>query len=213
MTSSTVPTESFSVLLTDLGFLARALDGQKPCFKKKYYVTSGSWTGWAYRALDSESQSVNGLAAMISICRRANETYSTYKTDNVHGPKLKTKIIEARKGLDRIRRTYESEGKIIEAENIENQVITLLDNVLPMEDRIREGFTLAKPNENNEIEYEAIKDKTITKLSNERKDERRKSTDSKETQNNEDIKDEKRKSTDSKDTQSNGDDNFVEEDL
>lgn len=165
---TTIPTESLTILYTDLGFLAAAMENQKPCFKGRYYVDKNSWIGSLYRLKDVEGQDVSGISNMVSICRRANEHYSSLNEGDNYGEILLEKIIDARKGLERIARTYESLGKTISSENIKNQAILLLDSALPNDVKIREGFKIAPriqvKKSKNMIQYQSLNEEICKDL-------------------------------------------------
>ena len=137
-----VPNETLRVLLMDLDFLANVMENQKYCFKGKYYVDKYSLISMFFRIKDGESQDVNGLSKMGSICKIACETYQQYQSNIHFGPIIINKMIGARKGLERVALTYESLGKIVTAANIRNQGILLLDGAIPKNHRIKEGFNL-----------------------------------------------------------------------
>ena len=137
--TSAIPTESLLSLYGDLDFLAKSVIGQKPCFKGKYYVSADTWAGYIWRKIDGENQSITGNSRIISICRNASETYTSKKDDPYVGDMLLTKICEARKGLERIKNTYENLNNISNATNIGSGIL-ILDLVIPNERKIAEGF-------------------------------------------------------------------------
>lgn len=140
MSSSYVPTESLQNLFTDLDFLSLAMDGQKPCFKGRYYTNADSWIGSLFRMKDGEIQSVNGLATMKSIVKNAGEQYGQYSNHKYFGSTLLEKIVGARHGLERIAKTYDNVGKNVDASNIRNTAILALDNIIPEDRKISEGI-------------------------------------------------------------------------
>jgi hypothetical protein len=140
MLGSAAPTESLTIIYSDLDFLACAKDNEKPCFRTRTYEDKNSWIGAAKRWLASEAQEISGISEMGRISRNAAQNYNQYMHDKNFGPPLKTRIIGARKGLERIARTYESIGRSVTASNIRNGPIMTLDNLLPHDDKVREGF-------------------------------------------------------------------------
>lgn len=138
MTDS-IPPESLQDLFVDLDFISSAMIGQKPCFKNRYYVSGDSYVGYWLRRLDGENQGVNGNSKINSICRNASESYLSYGNNVYYGSALLDKIVEARKGLDRIRSTYRNLNQISTVSSINNSIL-ILDNVIPKDRKIFEGF-------------------------------------------------------------------------
>jgi len=136
-----IPSISLQKLFVDLDFLSQGMDGQKPCFKRRYYVDKTSWVGTVCRILDQESQTTLGNTIIIDICKNACEHYEAYKGKHF-GDILLKKIIQARQGLDRIATTYESIGQFTTAMNIRNSGILMLDGIIPKEHKIKEGIIL-----------------------------------------------------------------------
>jgi hypothetical protein len=137
---SSLPSESLYNLYNDLDFLAASMADQKPCFKNRYYVDATSYIAWAWRMLDGEHQAITGNAHINSICRNA---FQTYESDNnmINKPVLMRKIIDARKGLDRIKTTYIKIGKRSVGDAIGNSIL-ILDQIIPDEMAIKEGFRI-----------------------------------------------------------------------
>jgi hypothetical protein len=135
-----VPTESLQALFSDLDFLGSAMDNLKPCFLTRTYEDKDSWIGAAKRWWHKERQEVVGLQYMRSICLNAAQNYCQYHNNRFFGDTLTRKIIAARKGLERIAKTYESIGKVTAANDIRNGPIVTLDNILPRDCLVREGF-------------------------------------------------------------------------
>jgi hypothetical protein len=131
------------------------MEGQKPCFVgKRYYVDKDSYWGTFWRSLYGEKQDVIGNTIMQSICTNAVQSYESNKTNKKFESQLLEKIINARKGLDRIKRTYESCGKITTSNSIGNYML-ILDGVIPEKIKISEGF-IKSPNiftDSTEIQY------------------------------------------------------------
>lgn len=136
---TSIPPESLSALFVELDFLAASMPNQKPCFKKKYYVAADSWMGYMWRRLDGEEQPISGNNKISSICRNASELFPSYGTNKFFGDIFLTKIVEARKGLVRIRDTYKA-LRDISTESSVNTSILILDGLIPIERKIIEGF-------------------------------------------------------------------------
>jgi len=130
-----IPSVHLQTLYNNLDFLAEALDGQKPCFRKRCYVDSKSWIGTIYRFFESEEQSSYGNAFINSICIDAAQTYNKElkePTNTNNNIILLNKIVLARNGINRIQITYKSIGKIDVAIKLSNS-IGILDNIIPDE--------------------------------------------------------------------------------
>ena len=137
-------------LFDDLDFIAGIMDGCKPCFGKRYYVSSDSWVGTFWRTLEGEKQATLGNSKIDEICRNASETYAAIK-NGPYGKTLNEKIIKARIGLTRLVATYESLGKYPIANSIRNSGILVLDELISTADKIKYGFML-NPESNHDID-------------------------------------------------------------
>lgn len=141
--------ENLRLLLNNLDLLAGVKDNQKISFKSRtYYDKDGlmnisHWLGVFERTLSGERMEVNGIAEISSICKVSTELYEQYKDHRVYGKTLLDKIVEARKGLGRLKVTYESIGKGLVASSINVSGILLLDSIIPDSRKIEEGFCTA----------------------------------------------------------------------
>jgi len=140
-----IPTISLQKLFEDLDFLSQGLPGQKPCFRRRYYVDKTSWVGTFCRMVDQESQATLGNILISNICKSACEHYESYKNHPYFKEILMDKIIRARQGLARIAETYDSVGQFTTATNIRNSGILMLDGVIPKDKKIQIGIELAPP--------------------------------------------------------------------
>jgi hypothetical protein len=139
--SSLIPPESLQNLFNDLDFLSASSVNQKPCFKNRFYVNNDLF-GYILRKIDGENQCVNGNSSINSICRNASETYMAIKDNKCFSETLMLKIIEARKGIERIRNTYKNLNHITTVSSINNSLF-ILDNIIPQDRKIKEGFLLS----------------------------------------------------------------------
>ena len=169
---SSIPSESLQKLFNDLDFLSASLTNQKPCFKNRFYVDSDSWIGYFWRRIDGENQANSGNSEINSICRNASENYESYKNNKFFGIILLNKIVEARKGLDRIRNTYKKLNQISTVSSINNNIL-ILDNVIPIDRKITEGFLLDTNPDNINYERslprEILNDKKLINENNDKK--------------------------------------------
>ena len=138
--------ENLKILLDNLDLLAGVKDNQKISFKSKtYYDKDGifnisQWLGVFERTISGERMDVNGIAEISSICKVAVELFPMYKDNKIFGSTLLDKIVEARRGLGRLKLTYESIGKQLVASRINNSGILFLDSIIPHDRKVKEGF-------------------------------------------------------------------------
>lgn len=138
--------ENLKILLDNLDLLAGVKDNQKISFKSKtYYDKDGifnisHWLGVFERTISGERMDVNGIAEISSICKVAVELFPMYKDNKIFGSTLLDKIVEARRGLGRLKLTYESIGKQLVASRINNSGILFLDSIIPHDRKVKEGF-------------------------------------------------------------------------
>lgn len=159
------PPVSLVKLYGDLEFLGGIGDNQKYCFGKKTYINNG-WIATFWRAIEGESQDINGIATMESICTDAGEHYNHYKNSITFGPKLLDSIVKARHGLGKCVATYRTLQKLTTATNIEIRAIFLLDNIIPEERKLSEGI-IHKPRTDTyslETQTGAVKSSTTEEL-------------------------------------------------
>lgn len=138
---SSVPPVSLQNLYVELDFLAGIHDNQKYNFSGKYYVNN-DWMGFLWRKLDGENQDVYGVACMENICKNAAEQWDTYRDNRIFNVTLLNKIVAARHGLERCRKTYESKQKTHTSSSITNRAILILDGAIPQERKLTEGIIL-----------------------------------------------------------------------
>ena len=139
--------EQLRLCFNDLRFIAGVNDNQKICFYKRYYVDKDGWSGWygtLMRTFEGERMDITGIANISSICKVAMENHRNYKDDPTYGFDLLNDIVDARKGLSRLKLTYESLGKSVTANKIDTSGIRVLDAIIPLERKIVEGFTIPK---------------------------------------------------------------------
>lgn len=132
--------EQLRLCLNDLRFVGGVNDNQKLCFNKRYYVDKDWWWGSFLRTLEGERMEVSGITKIGSICQVALENYQFYAGHESYGTILLDSIVNARKGLGRLKMTYESLGKNVVANNIETSGILVLDSIIPKERKIAEGL-------------------------------------------------------------------------
>lgn len=138
--------ENLRLLFNGLDLLAGVNDNQKISFKSKsYYDKDGifnisHWMGVFERTISGERMEVNGISEISSICKVATELYPQYSKNKTFGKTLIDKIVDARKGLGRLKLTYETIGKTLVASSINTSGILLLDSIIPNQRKINEGF-------------------------------------------------------------------------
>lgn len=119
-------------IFCDLDFLAGVGEKQKICFNKKCYVDSDSYYGILYRTISGESMETTGILKLSNICECSKQTF--YKEKNNLPPEVlqifEQKILQAKSGLERLARTYDSAGKICIVNSIKNYGIFVLDSCI-----------------------------------------------------------------------------------
>lgn len=141
----TIP-ENLRICFNNLDFLAGVKDNQKICFKNRYYVERDGWSGIIgaiLRTIENERMDVSGISEIKSICASAIENYNSNFYPE-YREELLDKIVAARKGLNRLKITYESLGKTVVASEIYNSSILDLDKLIPVERKIKEGFQVSE---------------------------------------------------------------------
>lgn len=139
--SSTTASISLQNLYLDLDYLAGINDRQKYNFGTRSYVND-DWFGVFWRKFEGENQDIHGIALMENITKNAAEQWETYKTHRVFGIELLDKMVSARHGLERARKTYSDKQKTNTASNIKIRAINVLDNAIPQERKLSEGIIL-----------------------------------------------------------------------
>ena len=133
--ATTIP-ELLVKCFIDLDFLAGIKDNQKANFRKRYCVEKDGWSGLYgsfWRTFENERLNVSGISEIRSICATTFDLYKIYKNNKVYGPKFTSKILAAKRGLERLEQTYKSIGKTVEASQIRNSAIIDLESILPPE--------------------------------------------------------------------------------
>lgn len=138
---SSVPPISLQNLYVDLDYLSGIHDNQKYNFSGRYY-SNDDWLGYVLRKFGGESQDVYGIACMENICKNAAEQWDTYKDNKIFNSTLLNKIVAARHGLERCRKTYETKQKTHTSTSITNRAILILDSAIPYDRKISEGIIL-----------------------------------------------------------------------
>jgi len=149
------PTISLSKLYGDLDFLAGIGDNQKYSFIERKYINNDLFA-ILFRHYRNESQDINGITNIETICTDAVEQFNFYKDNKIFGPKLLDSIIKARHGLNKCANTYKTLQRLTTASNIEIKGIFLLDNIIPDERKISEGIIhkIEHNSEENKEEYD-----------------------------------------------------------
>lgn len=140
MSSTTAPI-SLQNLFLDLDYLAGINDRQKYCFSSRTYIND-DWVGTLWRKWGGENQDIYGIAMMDNIAKNAAEQYVSYEKHRVFGPELLDKMVAARHGLERARKTYAEKQKTNTASNIKIRAINVIDNAIPESRRLSEGILL-----------------------------------------------------------------------
>jgi len=129
---------------TDLDFISGVGDNEKICFGRRQYVSKDSWSGCFIRFYGNESMETTGVLKLKEICLMSAQCYLTFKNKNNFGDAIMEKIINARKGLTRLKLTYDSIDKTIVGSKINSTCIFILDSVIPYSERKQNGFILDK---------------------------------------------------------------------
>ena len=141
--------ENLRLLFLRLDLLAGVGDNQKISFKTNQYFDKDGWNGWYgtfSRTLGGERMEVTGIAEVTSICQVAVELYTMYGKDSSYGKTLLNKIVNARKGLNRLKLTYDSIGKTMAGSSINTSGILVLDSIIPDSRKLTEGFCTSEDN-------------------------------------------------------------------
>lgn len=143
MSNEFTPPEALQMLMSDLDFLALAGEGQKPCFKGRYYVDYNSWIGTFLRMKDNE-QVDNGIVIINSIISNLTEQYKLYKISQFNDV-LIDKVKNARDGLVRISDTYKRIGKSLYSGKIQNGAILTMNNIIKTSTQISDSISQPIP--------------------------------------------------------------------
>lgn len=115
---------------------------QKINFKNEYYINRDSYYGSLLRYFEAEKQSTSGNAYLENLCSETTNIYNTYKNNPCYLKLLYDNIINARKGLMRLRDTYSKINYQDKTLNCIDGCILQLDFILPDSLKLEHGFIL-----------------------------------------------------------------------
>lgn len=152
--------QSFS----ELDLISGVGENEKICFKTGSYISKNSLYGSFHRYFYDEKMDTNGITSIKRICSSSCELYLSYikiKENKLSNKKSKNedyekllleRLINARSGLSRLKRTYDSLGKTVTGNNISNNGIVILDLHIPNEIKLEKGFLISEDYSNNSKE-------------------------------------------------------------
>jgi hypothetical protein len=115
---------------------------QKINYKNEYYINRDSYYGSVLRYFESEKQSTVGNAYLENLCNETINIYNTYKDNSNFTNLLFINVVNARKGLMRLRNTYSKINYQDKTLNCIDGCIMQLDFILPKDIKIEHGFIL-----------------------------------------------------------------------